>query len=82
MMTSEQVELMFGGEVKDKLPRPKRVKEDPHSHRTKIEKKKKERRLPELNITDANNYVPNLTYFHCIAKKGISSLFLLQTPNC
>jgi hypothetical protein len=70
MLTSAQVELMLRGNEKEKRE-PKPEREKLYFHKTKIEKMKKERRLPELNITDRNTYVPNLTYFHCIAKKGV-----------
>jgi hypothetical protein len=71
-MSSEQVELLLKPkpEKKEKME-PENQKPEKFSHRIQIETMKKEKRLPPLIITDANNYVPNLTYFHCITKKGI-----------
>lgn len=70
-MTSDQVELLFEKKPEKKERVPVVEKKENYSHRTQINKMKKVRNLPALNFTDANNYVPSLTYFHCITKKGI-----------
>lgn len=75
-MTKEQIELLLNPPEKPqklKIAAPKQVKD---SHRATLASKK-ERNLPPLDITDANKYVPELTYFHCIANKGMFSFQLL-----
>lgn len=72
-LTEDQIELLLN--PPEKTPPVKKLKpkqEVKDSHRAVLASKRKIRTLPPLDITDANNYVPELTYFHCIANKGIS----------
>lgn len=79
MMTSQQVELMLRKPEKEKRVKSEKEKVEKFSHRAQIDRMKKQRNLPELNVTDVNTYVPNLTYFHCITKKkGIQSTQVLR----